>query len=153
MTIGKVTNKYDRLIKPKLEQVEEWSSRGMTQKDMAKALGVGYTSFRNYKEEYPELQEAIDRGQISAVQEVEGALFKRAIGYEYEEETEELKNIDGKKTAFKRKVKKHQAGDTLAMMYYLNNRAPDKWKARREDKGDTDMNVTISFEEEKDNEG
>ena len=69
---------------------------------------------------------------------VESALYKRAIGYDIEETTTEVKiGEDGSgQTTVVKKTKKHVAGDTTAQIFWLKNRRPNEWKDKQ------DVNVT-----------
>lgn len=57
--------------------------------------------------------------------EVENALLKRALGYEYQEERIEVSEKDGKRII---QTIKHVVPDTTAQIYWLKNRRPDKWR-------------------------
>lgn len=64
---------------------------------------------------------------------MENALFKRAVGYEYEEVREETKNG----VIIKRIVTtKHIPGDTTAQIFWLKNRKPDYWGGGNEFSGE-----------------
>ena len=64
---------------------------------MCKNLGVGYSTFSVYKNDYIELQEVLKSGKEDADAQVESALFKRAIGYEFEEVKTYLDNTGADK--------------------------------------------------------
>ena len=94
---------------------------------------------------------AKDRLQLWIYTEVENALFRRAIGYEYDEVTYEC----GVET---KRVRKHVVGDVTAQIYWLKNRRPDLWRDRRdgqaadhdESKGETGIVVIPQILEEDD---
>lgn len=85
--------------------------------------------------------------------EVENALLKRALGYEYEEVTTEIeeypsgkKDADGKPIMRQKKhikrTTKSVVPDVTAQIYWLNNRRPDRWRNRKA--ADTEQpNVTL----------
>ena len=66
----------------------------------------------------------------SQIQSVEDALFKRAVGYRYDEETKEVELGDSEKKT-KRVVTKEVVPDATACMFFLMNRAPDRWADKR----------------------
>ncbi|WP_295284102.1 hypothetical protein [Veillonella sp.] len=68
--------------------------------------------------------------------QVENALLKRALGYEYVEYSEECSE-DGIK---KKKTVKHVIPDTTAQIFWLKNRRPDLWR----DKRDLEMSGNIN---------
>ena len=65
--------------------------------------------------------------------DVEKALYKRAVGYDYEESerTEEELASGGVKTRVKI-AKKHVEPNMQALMFWLKNRRPEVWKEKRD---------------------
>ena len=57
----------------------------MTEEQVAKKLGVGYSSWNKYKLDFKELSEAIKKGNTDLVGELKSVLKKRAKGFQYEE--------------------------------------------------------------------
>ncbi len=128
-------NLYVSLVKPRLLEIEKWYSSGATDAQVAENLNVGLTNYYRYKGRFRQLREAIKRGNDVSCDNVEGALYKRAIGYEYEEVHTEsfVEEKDGKKVHQKvLKIKKHVAGDVAAQFIFLKNKRPDLWKDRHE---------------------
>lgn len=78
-------SKYHSHVEPKLLMIEAWARDGLTQEDIAAKLGVALSSFCDYKNKFPELSDALKKGQEVADVEVENALFKRAVGYDFVE--------------------------------------------------------------------
>jgi hypothetical protein len=64
------------------------------------------------------------------IQVVEDALFRRACGYRYEEITKEREESTLEKRTAK-VVTKEVAPDSTACMFYLMNRAPERWADKR----------------------
>ena len=58
-----------------------WARDGLIDEQIANNCGVAYSTFRVYKNQYPELAAALAKGKEVADYEVENALFKRATGY------------------------------------------------------------------------
>ena len=104
-------NKYEIHVEPRLIEIESWARDGQ----IAKNLGVAYSNFREYKKKYLALSVAIKRGKEIIDREVENAMLKRALGYEYEEVTQE------------RVIKKDAKGDVMTdshgflAWYYSSN--------------------------------
>jgi|SRR5690625_3321 len=73
-------NNYNRLIKPNLNKIIEWRRSGVTQRQISELLGVSHQTLINYQNNYPELQEALDEGRRALLEELEGTLFKKAMG-------------------------------------------------------------------------
>ena len=77
-------NKYETHVKPFLDKVEKWCNT-MTEQQIAKKLGVGYSTFFEYKREFPELAETIKKGRIDLVSDLRSTLIKRAKGFTFTE--------------------------------------------------------------------
>lgn len=128
-------SKYQTHVEPKLLLVEAWARDGIIDEDIAKKLGVAYSTFRSYRDQYEALSAALKRGKEVADVEVENALFKRALGYRYDEITKEP-DEDGNLFISKRVTKEVQP-DVTAQIFWLKNRRPDVWR----DKKDVDGNI------------
>lgn len=127
--------KYETLVLPKMTLIEKWCRDGATDKQIAENLGIAYSTFREYIKANSALSAALKRGKEVIDTEVENALLKRALGYDYDEVTEE--QSDGKMVVTKI-VHKHIVPDTTAQIFWLKNRAPEKWR----DKLQVDASVT-----------
>lgn len=151
-------------IKDKLMLVEGWARNGLTDKQIAKNLGIGYTTLKEYKKNYPAFSAALKRGKEVVDFEVENALLKRALGYEYEEVTKErilkkdekgspLVNVHGlpiHEMVVTKKVTKQVAPDTTAQIFWLKNRKPQEWRDKQEVQHSgaisNEVNITIDGE-------
>lgn len=109
------------LEKDKLILLEGWARDGLTYEQIAKNIDIDVTTLREWRKRQPTISTALKKGREVADYEVENALFKRALGYTYEEKTFE----DG---VLKKVVTKEVAPDTTAQIYWLKNRKPDKWR-------------------------
>lgn len=115
----------DGELKDKLILIQGMAREGLTQQQIANNLGISIDTLIENKKKYSEFNDALKKGKEVIDFEVENALLKRALGYEYEEETYE----NGILT---KKVKKHVAPDTTAQIFWLKNRKPNNWKDRVE---------------------
>lgn len=77
-------NKYTTHVEPFLDKIQEMALT-MTEEQIAKTLGIGYSSFRLYKQQYPALADRLKKGREDLVMELKAALIKKAKGYEYTE--------------------------------------------------------------------
>lgn len=145
-------SKYDSHVQPKLNLVESWARDGLTDEQIAHNLGISTAVYYDYKNKYPEFSEALKNGKDDIDVIVENALLKRAVGYEYEEVTQEplydneglpILNADGTpKIAVTKIVRKQVSPDTTAQIFWLKNRRPGAWR----DKHDVEHSGTISVE-------
>lgn len=126
-------SKYESHVKPKLFLIECWARDGLRDEDICDKLGISVQSFYVYKSKYGEFSESLKRGKEVIDFEVENALLKRALGYEYEETKIYIdKDANGKERTRKEKIKKVQPPDTLAQIFWLKNRKPAQWRDKQE---------------------
>lgn len=123
---------YEDMVLPRLEEIKEWARAGATHKEIAAALGVGYSTFALYLREQKELKDMMREAQMSGVPEVKMALLKRALGYTYEEKKVSMrKDEDGVVRQYTEITTRHCAPDTAAIAMYLRNNG-DEWKDKDE---------------------
>ena len=115
----------DGELKDKLILIQGMARDGLTQQQIADNLGINVDTLIEYKKKYTDFSEALKKGKEVVDFEVENALLKRALGYEYEEETYE----NGVET---KRVTKEVQPDTTAQIFWLKNRKPNNWKDRVE---------------------
>lgn len=119
-------SKYDPDTFPLL--AEGWAREGLTEKQIAKNLGVSERSFQDYKKKYPLFLQYLKKGQGPVDFEVENALYKRATGYDAEERTTEDKIVNGKVVKTMKTVIRHIPPSEIACFFWLKNRKPHKWR-------------------------
>lgn len=78
-------NKYESDVKPRFNEIKEWLQSGATEKEVAENLGVHKSVFCKYKNKYKELNDLCKNARKKPVQEIKAALYKRAIGFNYNE--------------------------------------------------------------------
>lgn len=122
MALGKIN---EWLEKDKLILLEGWARDGLTDEQIAKNIGINRTTLYDWKKKETNIADALKKGKEIIDFEVENALLKRALGYEYEEETYE----NGILT---KKVKKQVAPDTTAQIFWLKNRKKEQWREKVE---------------------
>ena len=77
--------KYETHVKPFFDKIEKMLNEGASEEQVAKALGVSYSSFNNYKNKFPELNELCTKPRTELIGELRSALVKKALGFTYEE--------------------------------------------------------------------
>ena len=90
---------------------------------------------------FPDIKDTIKRGKEVVDRQVENALFKSAVGYEYTEITKELTDSGMKVT---KRVTKQVANPTSAI-FWLKNRKPDEWRDKKETQVSGEMSVNNPF--------
>lgn len=144
--------KYETHVLPKLNLVEAWARDGLVEKQIAHNLGIAVSTLNVYKNEHPELEEALARGKEVVDIEVENDLLKKCHGYNAKvKKTFKLREVEydpdtGKRVReYERLVdgydEVHVPADITAIMFWLANRMRGKWQyrpeGRREDSGET----------------
>lgn len=123
-----------------------WSlaMKGATDQEIADAIGISRmtvnrwskTKDANGQEVLTSFGQAIQDGKAAADARVEKKLFERCMGYTVEEEEKVIDvNKDGSsKIGRITSRKKHIAPDTMAIMYWLNNRMrkSGEWSQRQD---------------------
>lgn len=121
---------YEEKIKPNLGKIVYLRKKGLTEKEVAEKLGVGYSTLRYYKKNDTELAEALENGKEELIQSLEESLYKRAIGYDA---VEKKIYSDGREVTFI----KHIPSSEKAVIFALKNLDPIHWKDKNEvDAGD-----------------
>jgi hypothetical protein len=123
---------WETRIEPRLEQIAFWCRKGHTDKQICEALSISEATFCKYKLEKIELVKVLKVNKEIADLTVENSLYKRANGYEYDEETKVIKkDKDGQDIVTKRTiVKKQVLPDTTAQIFWLKNRTRE-WTDRQ----------------------
>ena len=129
---------YESSVKPYLEAIAGWARDNVTTKNIARNLGIGYSTFRRYIRDHRDLRDCVRINREEANRLIKAALYRRAVGYEYREETVEL--VDDQFTVTKI-VTKEIPPNTRAIIQWLIHFQSDKWSV----KGPNDVKGTFDF--------
>jgi hypothetical protein len=145
-------SKYDTHVEPKLTLVEAWARDGLTDEQIAQNLGIGVATLYEYKNKYPEFSEALKNGKEVVDVIVENALLKRALGYRYDEVTQERAEVINPKTGKPeiklietKRVTKEVQPDVTAQIFWLKNRRPTQWRDKQEIEHEGELEVKVRF--------
>lgn len=123
--------KYQRWLEPDgLILLEGWARDGLTDEQIAHNCGCGVRTLYDWKEKHSQISQALKKGKEVVDREVENALLKRALGYEYEEKRIKQSGDGIEKTI----TKKHVSPDVTAIIYWLKNRMPERYRDKPEPK-------------------
>ena len=137
---------WDTHLLPNLDRITAWAAAGATMKEVAKKLGVSYSTLRKYvdlgmngDERYTALSGPFVRACEAADDQVEAALFKRACGFEYTETRREQK-VDrfGNIVELVTTTNKVIPPDPTSAMFWLTNRQPGKWSYKPQEEPEKD---------------
>lgn len=128
--------KYDEWLKPDgLLRISAWARDGLTNEQIAHNMGITKKTLYEWINKYSDLRNALKTSKEIADIAVENALYKRAVGYTYIEQTKELQTVidpdTGEKTqklVVTKEVTKEVMPDTTAQIYWLSNRQNAKWR-------------------------
>ena len=99
-------------------------------------MGIGYSTLQTWKNKYQDIQDTLKKSKDVADREVENALFKRAVGYEYDEIKEKYEcGVLTERTVTKKMV----IPDTTAQIYWLKNRKPSTWRDKAQVDAETEF--------------
>lgn len=138
MAVGKY---HDWLTPDGLTRLEQWAREGLTDEQISRKMGINPATLYKWQNSHGEICEALKKGKAPVDFAVENALLKRALGYDWVETLEERTEYptgradeDGqpimRESVKHRTVTRHVPGDVTAMIYWLNNRRPDRWRNR-----------------------
>ena len=107
--------KYRRWLEPDgLLLLEGWARDGLKDEQIADNLGISTSTLYEWKRRFPSFSEALKKGKEVADYEVENALYRKAL-----------------------------AGDITAIIFWLKNRRPGKWRDKPIESRDEDTEVKV----------
>lgn len=124
---------HDWITEEGLLKIEGWARDGLTDEQISHNIGIHPSTLYEWQKKYPEISEALKRGKEVIDRQVENALLKRALGYEYEEVKQIIeKDEKGKDRKRIEKTVKQVIPDTTAQIFWLKNRKPHEWRDRHD---------------------
>lgn len=96
-------SKYETKWKDKLIVIQGWAREGLIDEQIAENMGIATSTFYEWKKRYPEFAESLQTSKDVADYHVENALYETAL-----------------------------SGNVTAMIFWLKNRRPDKWRDKQE---------------------
>ena len=144
--------KYHEWLTPdNLLRLSAWARDGLTDEQIAHNMGISRSTLYEWMNKYKDISDALKTSKEVADIAVENALYKRAVGYTYVEQTKELQTVidpdTGQKTqklVVTKEVTKEVIPDTTAQIYWLSNRKNAKW--RRNPDADVDNKEPIKIQ-------
>lgn len=92
--------KYDYwLTDDGLLLLEGWARSGLIDEQIAEKIGISRSTLSEWKKKFPDISDALKKGKEIVDYQVEQALLKKAL-----------------------------EGDTTALIFWMKNRCPEKWR-------------------------
>lgn len=119
---------HEWLQQDNLLMIEGWARQGLTDEQIASNIGIGTTTFYTWVDRFPVIRESLKKGKAPVDFEVENALYKRAVGFEYEETETLIEEVNGETKKKVKRIKRTALPDTSAIIFWLKNRKPEQWR-------------------------
>lgn len=155
-------NAFSEKVLPRLGDVMDWGRAGADQKEIAEKLGIPYSTFRSWvkkgqagEERYAPLAVILKQAQEAPNGDVEAALYKKCLGYNakiakhYKVKQVEYDQETGRRISEREELREvfdevHVPADTNAQIFFLTNRAPERWqRTPAPQQGDSDGNTGV----------
>jgi hypothetical protein len=128
--------KYEEwLDKDNLLKVQGWARDGLSNDQIAHNIGITAKTLCEWQNRFSEFRNAIKKGKEVVDREVENAMLKRALGYEYDEVTQEPvtdKDTGITEMRVTKRVTKQIVPDVTAQIFWLKNRKPEEFRDKRD---------------------
>lgn len=129
--------KYQQWLDPDgLILIRGWARDGLGYDQIAKKMEISRSTLMEWRKTYPDISDALKRSREVSDYEAEDTLEKRIRGYTVVESTTTLDDNGEVIGVVQRE--KHIPPDTTALIFYLKNRMPKKWKDKPIDEADED---------------
>ena len=125
-----------------LIKIQGMARAGMTDEQICKKIGITVATLYNWRKYSPEFDKALRQTKEIVDYEVENALERLCYGFEKDEVTVKQRNGT---TVEKTIVRKYYPPNVTAIIWWLKNRQPDRWKDRKEIESDNKNDSTITL--------
>lgn len=112
-------------------QAEKLCKLGATDKEMADFFGVSEKTLNTWKQAHPEFLQSLKKGKVLADANVAERLYQRAMGYTHEA-VKIFPQCGTENGPLIVPYTEHYPPDTTAAIFWLKNRARDKWRDKTE---------------------
>lgn len=133
--VGRRGKYEDWLTEDGLLKVQGWARDGLSNEQIAHNMGVSAKTLCEWQNRFGEFRNALKKGKEVVDREVENAMLKRALGYEYDEVTREPvtdKDTGITEMRVTKRVTKQIVPDVTAQIFWLKNRKPNEFRDKRD---------------------
>ncbi|MDO4680919.1 MAG: helix-turn-helix domain-containing protein [Aerococcus sp.] len=123
------TTWHDWTTSERLDLLRHWARTGYTDEEIAEKIGIKRPTIYAWKKKSSDITDALKKGKEIYDYEMEDALLQRGQGEWVEEEkSTQIINEDGSQKTIIEKKKRYIPPDTSAIIFWLKNRQPDRWR-------------------------
>lgn len=126
-----------------LLKIQGWARDGLIEKQIAHNMSIGESTLRTWKNNFPDIAEALRKGKEVVDREVENALFKSALGFmqkikkpvrirEIEYDPKSGKKIKESEKWVQVEEEVFIPPQVTAQIFWLKNRKPDQWREKND---------------------
>lgn len=106
-------------------------------------MGISYSTLKVWQNKYPAISATLKIGKEVVDRQVENALLKRALGYQYDEVTREMVEDGSGRLMVTKVVTKEVQPDVTAQIFWLKNRKPSEWRDKQQMEHSGEITNTI----------
>jgi hypothetical protein len=121
------------------EQAAKLCALGATDAQLADFFSVDEKTINTWKKKHPEFLQSLKEAKDDLDAKVERGLFEKATGYSVKEE--KVFNNNGEPMIVP--ITKNYPPDTTAMIFWLKNRQPSKWRDKPEIDREQAQEITV----------
>ena len=110
-----------------LEKVLEWSRLGMTDKQIAKNIGITTATLYEWKKKFPKFAEEVSKAKSEIKLELEKSMLNLAIGKAYVEEVKTVLDPSTGKVTRVEKTRKQLPPNANLQTFLAKNLMPEKY--------------------------
>lgn len=129
-------SKYESHVEHRMSEIKNWRRNGYTEEQISKLVGVAYSTFKDYKNNYPDLRDALKESKELLVSDLEDSLFQIAMGTKTAKTTRIKKEYNyrtGKMEVVEENIEiREYLPNTTALIFALKNLDFNSWKDRRD---------------------
>ncbi|MBQ4403489.1 MAG: helix-turn-helix domain-containing protein [Selenomonadaceae bacterium] len=110
-----------------LERVREWARQGLTDKQIAKNIGVTTVAYYDWRKRFPAFGESIDKARAELRSELEKFMFDLATGKAYVEEIKTILDPSTGTVVRIEKTRKQLPPNANLQTFLAKNLIPEKY--------------------------
>lgn len=125
--MGRPSKAQAWLSEDRLNMIRHWKRNGLTDEEIAKKIGIAPPTFKDWKDRFPTISEAVKKGFDDLLVSAEDALLNKFEIQTLTEEKEEVwQDASGGIKKHKTVTKKQVMPDTAAIIFFL--KAKGGWR-------------------------